>query len=101
MNRYTDHDLEDLFRMAKAVKPDVTDIAAGLEDRVSARIRMEHRREPLLSIWTWRLAPVLAVPLFILVLITAVMELQEPHDMFGPTVYAYERIQISKYLMSE
>ena len=63
MSKPTDQDLEKLFRAAKVMKPDVKDLEAGFESRLSARIREEERKETLLSVWAWRLAPVMAIPL--------------------------------------
>jgi hypothetical protein len=95
-----DNDLEKLFKTAKVVRPDVQEVEAGLESRISARLREENGKEALLSVWTWRLAPIMAIPLLILIMISAFLEFQNSRDLFSP-IDAYERAQINRYLTGE
>jgi hypothetical protein len=101
MNNHRDIDLERLFKTAKVVRPDMTELEAGFEDRISARFRVDKRKETLLSVWTWRLAPIMAIPLLILVVLSAVVDSQESHDIFSPIIDTYEKGQITMYLTGE
>ena len=116
MSKPTDQDLEKLFKTAKVMRPDVEDLEAGFESRLSARLHeidrhqalgvrrqeetFEERKETLLSVWAWRLAPVMAIPLLILIIISAVLEFQNSRDLINP-IDAYERAQIMMYLTGE
>ena len=100
MNKQKEHDLEKLFKTAKAMRPDVKELEAGFEFRISACLREEKRREPLLSVWTWRLAPIMAIPLLILLMINVLLNVQDRRDMFSP-IDAYEKSEINMYLRGE
>lgn len=98
MFKEKDEELERLFKTAKVMRPDVKYLEAGFESRVSDRLRGKIKEEASLSVWTWKLAPIMAVPLLILFLISAFMKLQVPYDIFNP-IDTYDRAQINSYIM--
>lgn len=100
MSKQRKTDLEKLFKAARVMRPDVRDVEAGFESRTSARLSEENGKEALLSVWTWRLAPILAIPLLILLIISAFLDFQNSRDLFSP-IDAYERTQINRYLIGE
>jgi hypothetical protein len=53
--------MDELFRLARTVEPDIYRVEMGLETRVLARLRAEHESLAVWFTWTWRLVPVFAV----------------------------------------
>jgi hypothetical protein len=89
--------LEQLFKAAKVIRPDAKEVEAGFESRLSARLSEENQKEAPLSVWTWRLAPIMAIPLVILIMISAFLNFQERRNLSSP-IEAYERVQMMMYL---
>jgi hypothetical protein len=53
--------IDEFFRLARTVEPDIYQVERGLETRVLARLRGEHESLAVWFTWTWRLVPIFAV----------------------------------------
>jgi hypothetical protein len=101
MNENLDARLDRLFKTARVVMPDITQLEEGFEGRLMNRLHANQRDEAPLSFWTWRLAPVMTVMLFILVILNIVIEPQRSPDIFSLMTNGYEQGQVRKYLTGE
>lgn len=55
------NEMDELFKLARTVEPDIYRIESGLETRVLARLRVEHESLAVWFTWTWRFVPIFAV----------------------------------------
>jgi len=53
--------MDELFKLARTVEPDIYHVERGLETRVLARLRVEHESLAVWFTWTWRLVPIFTV----------------------------------------
>ena len=58
--------IDEFFRLARTMEPDVSGVERGLETRVLARLRAEREARTVWFTWTWRLMPVFTVLVMIL-----------------------------------
>ncbi|MBI4764106.1 MAG: hypothetical protein HY787_05815 [Deltaproteobacteria bacterium] len=86
MNNHSDERIERLFKTARAVRLDTTNLEAGFEEHLAARLRATKQKETPFTFWTWRLAPVMTAALFILIVLNAVIEPQRSSDIFTPII---------------
>lgn len=101
MNENSADRLERLFKTARAVRPDTTNLEVCFEKRLAARLSASKQKDTSLTFWTWRLAPVMTAVLFILIVLNAVIEPQRSSDIFSPITNGYEQGQVTKYLMGD
>jgi len=53
--------MDELFKLARTVEPNISRSEMGLETRVLARLRTERESLAVWFTWTWRLVPIFAV----------------------------------------
>ncbi|MHB8174462.1 MAG: hypothetical protein ACYDFU_08410 [Nitrospirota bacterium] len=58
--------IDEFFKLARTVEPDISRAESGLETRVLARVRAEREEQAAWFTWTWRFVPVFTVLVIIL-----------------------------------
>lgn len=60
------NNMDELFTLARTVKPDIYHVERGLETRVLAKLRSERESLTVWFTWTWRLVPIFTVLVMVL-----------------------------------
>ncbi|MBN1472695.1 MAG: hypothetical protein JW925_13025 [Syntrophaceae bacterium] len=93
--------LEELFKAARAVRYETVYIEEGFEERFLCQLRSNKQNEAPLSLWSWRLAPVMTAMLLILLVLNAVIEPQRSSNILSLISNGHEQAQVKKYLTGE
>ncbi|HDQ04689.1 MAG TPA: hypothetical protein ENN23_09055 [Deltaproteobacteria bacterium] len=100
MNNNMEERLHGLFEKAKIVRPDTEKLADNFEKRLLNRVRAKREKEATLSFWSWRLAPVMTIILFLFIILNAFIPARPP-DILSIIISGHEQNQVKKYLTGE
>lgn len=101
MNNNLEERLQDLFKKAKVARPDTERLEDNFEKRLINRMRAKQEKEATLSFWSWRLAPVMTIILFLFIILNAFVPPRHSPDILSIIVSDHEQNQVKKYLTGE
>jgi hypothetical protein len=99
--RWDDEQLDRLIRSARLIKPAITDVEAGFEDRLAVRLTESRSNGVSLAFWTWRLAPVMTAVLLLLIVANIVIGTPRPLDVMSAVAGNDEYSWVEKYLSGD
>jgi len=90
--------LEDLFRMARLVKPDTAQIEEYFETRLMAGLEKKRSDLEVWSSWAWRLVPWFAVIVIVIVIGNYTVDFSGSGDPFATFTNGDDDYQVSSMI---